>query len=125
MYVCNLKGCGCIVFPMVCGWPGGWQEKVCPGCIADTKGCRKLTLVGGCRYATSRCDLDLTFDLAVVTLSLNILSGLYLGSIRCRKLGICSHLATVPKNCFPAIFGCHLKFLLKTQKCIYLRNGAR
>ena len=27
----------------------------------------------------SWCDLDLTFDLAVVTLSLKILSGLYLG----------------------------------------------
>ena len=32
---------------------------------------------------TSWCDLDLTFDLAVVTLSLKILSGLYLGN---RKL---------------------------------------
>ena len=29
---------------------------------------------------TSWCDLDLTFDLAVVTLSLKILSGLYLGN---------------------------------------------
>ena len=27
-------------------------------------------LVGGCRCATSWCDLDLTFDLAIVTLSL-------------------------------------------------------
>ena len=34
-----------------------------------------------CRCATSWCDLDLTFDLAVVTLSLKILSGLYLGSV--------------------------------------------
>ena len=34
----------------------------------------------GCRYAVSWCDLDLTFDLAVVTLSLKILSGLYLGN---------------------------------------------
>ena len=31
-----------------------------------------------CRCATSWCDLDLNFDLAVVTLSLKILSGLYL-----------------------------------------------
>ena len=38
------------------------------------------TLVGGCRFATSWSDLDLTFDLAVVTLSLKILSGLYLGN---------------------------------------------
>ena len=37
------------------------------------------TLVGGCRYATSWCDLDLTFDLAVVTLTYKILSRLYLG----------------------------------------------
>ena len=31
---------------------------------------------GGCRCATSWSDLDLTFDLAVVALSLKILSGL-------------------------------------------------
>ena len=36
------------------------------------------TLVRGCRCATSWCDLDLTFDPAVVTLNLKILSGLYL-----------------------------------------------
>ena len=34
----------------------------------------------------SWCDLDVTFDLAVVTLSLKILSRLYLKTIRCRKL---------------------------------------
>ena len=38
------------------------------------------TLVRGCRCATSWSDLDLTFDLAVVTSSLKILSGLYLGN---------------------------------------------
>ena len=37
------------------------------------------TLVTGCRCAMSWCDLDLTIDLAVVTLSYKILSGLYLG----------------------------------------------
>ena len=31
-------------------------------------------------------DRDLTFDLAVVTLSLKILSGLYLRTVMCRKL---------------------------------------
>ena len=31
-------------------------------------------------------DLDLTFDLAVVTLTYKILSGVYLGNVRCRKL---------------------------------------
>ena len=38
------------------------------------------TLVRGCRCATSWCDLDLTFDLGVVTLTYKILSGLYLGN---------------------------------------------
>ena len=33
----------------------------------------------------SWCDIDLTFDLAVVTLTYEILSGLYLGTVRCRK----------------------------------------
>ena len=40
------------------------------------------TLVRGCRCATSWCDLDLTLDLAAVTLSLKILSGLYLGNCK-------------------------------------------
>ena len=38
------------------------------------------TLVRECRCAMSWSDLDLTFDLAVVTLSLKILSGLYPGN---------------------------------------------
>ena len=38
------------------------------------------TLVRGCRCAASWCDLDLTFDLVVVTLTYKILSGLYLGN---------------------------------------------
>ena len=33
----------------------------------------------GCRCATSFCDLDLTFDLIIVTMSFKILSGLFLG----------------------------------------------
>ena len=37
-------------------------------------------LVRGCRCATPWSDLDLTFDLAVVTLIYKILSGLYLGN---------------------------------------------
>ena len=44
------------------------------------------TLVRSCRGAASWCDLDLTFDLAEVTLTYKILSGLYLGYLRCRKL---------------------------------------
>ena len=69
---------------MVSGWVGGRQEKVCLGCISETVRCRKLILgrdIGwGCRFAASWYDLDLTFDLAVVTLSLKILFGLYLGN---------------------------------------------
>ena len=38
------------------------------------------TLVRMCRCAASWSDLDLTFDLAVVTLSLKVFSRLYLGS---------------------------------------------
>ena len=37
-------------------------------------------LVRGCRYAMSWCNLDLTFDLAVVTLTNKMLPGLYLGN---------------------------------------------
>ena len=36
------------------------------------------TLVKGCRCATSWCDLDLTFDLVIVTMTFKILSGLFL-----------------------------------------------
>ena len=68
------------------GRGGGGREIVCPGCISETVRCRKFILGrdigwggrGVC--ATSWSDLDLTFDLAVVTLSLKILSGLYLGN---------------------------------------------
>ena len=66
------------------GWAGGRREAVCAGCISETVRCRKFILgrdmVGGCRCATSWSDLDVTFDLAIVTLSLKILSGLYLGN---------------------------------------------
>ena len=34
----------------------------------------------------SWCDLDLAFDLAIVTLTFKILSGLYSETVRCRKL---------------------------------------
>ena len=38
------------------------------------------TLVRGCRCAMSLCDLDLTFDLAAVSLTYKIVFGLYLGN---------------------------------------------
>ena len=69
---------------MACGWAGG--KKVCLGCISETIRCRKVKLgrdIGWeVKYAMSWCDLDLTFDLIVVTLSLRILSRLYL--INCK-----------------------------------------
>ena len=53
-------------------------------------GCRKFILgrdIGwGLRCATSWCDLNLAFHLALVTLSFKILSGLYLGKCKCRRL---------------------------------------
>ena len=48
------------------------------------------TLVGGCRCAASWCDLDLTFDLAIVTKTFKILSGYFLDYVRCAKLSLSS-----------------------------------
>ena len=66
------------------GWTGWQWEKFCPGCISEPVRCRKLILGrdigGGWRCATSWCNLDLTFDLAIVTLNFKILSGLCLGN---------------------------------------------
>ena len=39
-----------------------------------------------CRCATSWCDLDLTFDLAVVTLTIKFCPGYIPETVRCRKL---------------------------------------
>ena len=44
------------------------------------------TLVGGYRYATSWCDLVLTFDLAVVTLTYEIYLVYISETVRCLKL---------------------------------------
>ena len=64
------------------GGVGGWQEKVCLGCISETVRYRKLILgrdIGwGCRCGILWCDLDVIFVIAVVTVSLKILTGLYL-----------------------------------------------
>ena len=72
VYPTALKGCPGIVLThgvRMGGWAYGWREKVCTGCISETERCRKLvgTLVRMCRCAASWADLDLTFDLAVVT----------------------------------------------------------
>ena len=45
-------------------------------------------LVRECRCAVSWSDLDLTFDLAVVTLTYKILSGLYLGNLKVWEIDI-------------------------------------
>ena len=47
-----------------------------------------MTLVGCCRCATSWCDLDLTFDLVVVTMSFKILSRLFLGLHKVYKVAL-------------------------------------
>ena len=59
----------------------------CSGCISETVRCRTLILgrdkgVRWCRCAMSWRDLDLTIDLDVVTISLKILSGLYIGNCK-------------------------------------------
>ena len=60
----------------------GQQEKACPDCISEIIRCKLLILgrdIGWkCRCLTSWYDLDLTLDLVVVTLTLKMLSGLYL-----------------------------------------------
>ena len=68
---CTSNDCGFVLHAF-------YPEKVCPGYISETIRNRMLKLgsdIGwGCKCATSWCDLDLTFDLAVMTLSLKILS---------------------------------------------------
>ena len=75
------QGCAGIVFTQGVRM-GRWWQKVYLGCISETIKCRKLTLgwdIGwGCRCEMSCCDLDSMFDLAIVTLSLKIFSGIYL-----------------------------------------------
>ena len=69
---------------MVSGWmglAGGWEEQESSlAYISETIRCRKLSLgrdiCWGC--AMPWCGIDLAFGLAMMTLSLNILSGLYL-----------------------------------------------
>ena len=74
---------GVFFSPMVFGWSDG-----CPSGRAGVQAgggkefVRVGTLVRGCSCTMSWSDLDLTFDLAVVTLSLKILSGLYLGNCK-------------------------------------------
>ena len=69
-----------LFLPMASGLADWWAAgKVCP---SETVRCRKLIhgrdIGWGCRCAKSWWDLHLTFDLAIVTLSLKIFSRLYL-----------------------------------------------
>ena len=43
-------------------------------------------LVRRCRCSVSRCDLDLTFDLVIVTMSFKIFSGIFLGFHKVKKV---------------------------------------
>ena len=82
-YPTTFKGCVGIVF--IHGIQmGGWAVgKSLSGLYLRTM---VGTLVQGCGCATSWYDLDLTFDLAVVTLTFNILSGLYLGKFNVQEV---------------------------------------
>ena len=80
-----LRAAGLLLSPIVSGLAGrqaGGGEKFVQGCVSETVRCRKLILdrdIGWvCRCATSWYDLDLAFDLAVVTLKFKFLSRLYL-----------------------------------------------
>ena len=55
-------------------WPVSWKP------LGEGSGYLVGTLVGGCRYVTSWCDLDLTFGLALVTLTYKISFRLYLSN---------------------------------------------
>ena len=71
---------------------GGGGGGVCLAHISEKIRCRKLILgrdIGwGCRCVTSWCDLDLTFDLAVVTLTYNALSVVYFGNHKVEEVDI-------------------------------------
>ena len=68
-----------------------WEQSSFLGCISEKNvRCRQLgTLIGRCKCAKSWCDIDLTFDLVIVTLKFKILSravGFIFETVRCRKL---------------------------------------
>ena len=72
---------------MCCMWSHGFYPTALNGCwgIVFTHGVWMVGRAGvraGGWASWSWSDLDLTFDLAVVTLSLKILSGLYLGNCK-------------------------------------------
>ena len=77
--------------PMASGWTGRWSGELvagknCLGHISETVRCNMFILgrdIGwDCRCVISWRNLDLTFDLAVVTLTYKILSWMYLGNCK-------------------------------------------
>ena len=83
------------------------------------------TLVKGCRCATSWCYLDLTFDLAIVTLISKLLSGPYLRICKgyevdfymnpwLESVGMLNHVVTFnlgsAEVCSPAIFETYFSY---------------
>ena len=86
-------------------------------------------LVRGCRCATSWSDLNLTFDLAVVTLTYKMLSGLYLGNYKVWEVDI--WFGTLVRGCRCATSWCDLDLTFdlavvtltyKILSGLYLRN---
>ena len=73
----------------------------------------------GCRCATPLCDLDLTFDRVIVTMSFKVLSGLFLGfhkDVEGRHL-----IGILVRGCRCASW-CDLLALLKCVHRPYLRH---
>ena len=66
------------------------EKRLCLGFISETMRYKMLILGKdihwGCRCAVSWCDLDLSFELAIVTWSLKSLSGLYLRNRKVYKV---------------------------------------
>ena len=88
-----------IISSMVSRWAAGeggpsdgWREKACSGCISETLECKMLILGraigwgGGCGFAVSWCNPDLTFCLVVVTLTLKILPGLCVKNFKVKEV---------------------------------------
>ena len=75
---------------------GRVARKLCLGCISETVRCRKLVLrrdiSWGCNCATLWCDLDLSFDLAVVTFTLKFCLDYISETVMCRKLILSGHI---------------------------------
>ena len=61
----------------------------CPCCISETLTCKMLILgrdIGWRRCAMSWCDINVTFDLAIVTLTFKFLSSYIPETMKCKKL---------------------------------------